>query len=119
MRAGFMVRAGLTAATLAGGVALVPGVASAQAAVSVTVPVEISVPGPVSESLTCLSPGAGCISVQGVSDLKVAATGSIDGLGAPTVASAVAPGCTASINVGAEITPAEAGSDSVSVTIIY
>jgi hypothetical protein len=87
--------------------------------VSITVPVTVSVPGPVGGSQTCLNPGVGCITLQGVSDLKVGATISLNGLVAPLVTLGKVPGCTASINTEATIHPVGLGSASVSLTISY
>jgi hypothetical protein len=114
-----MMRAALLAAAVAGSVALVPGAASAQALVSISAPISVSVPGPVGGSQTCVSPGVGCITLQGVSDLKVTATVNINGLVAPLVTLSKVPGCTAAINTQATLHPVGLGSASVNVTISY
>jgi hypothetical protein len=111
------MRSGLVAAAVAGSVALVPVAASAQPLISATVPVSVTVPGPVGGSQTCLSPG-GCINLQGVSDLSVTATVSINGLSVPVVTPASPPDCSGNVQAGATITPA-LGSGAVNITISY
>lgn len=111
-----MVRAGIAAAALA--VAFLPTAASAQSLINISAPISVSIPGPVGGSQTCIDTNT-CVNLDGVSNLDVTATVDVNGLVAPLVTPATAPGCTADINVGATITPTALGSASVTLTVSY
>jgi hypothetical protein len=97
-----MRRAVLVAAALAGSVVLAPGLASAATGNAL---IDVTVAGPVGGSQTCISPAPGCVEVQGVANLHVVASVSLTSPTGPLITPAHAPGCTASINIGATITP--------------
>jgi hypothetical protein len=107
-----VIRVLLMGAALAGGLALMPGLASAATGSAV---VDVTLPGPVGGSQTCVSAVPGCLEVHGVANLDVMASVQLASPTAPLVTPARAPGCTASINTGATVTP---GLASGSVTVL-
>ena len=110
----FMVRALPVAGALAGAMVLAPGLASAATGFAV---LNLTVPGPVGGSDTCLN--GTCIDLQGVANVHISASASVNTLGLPLVTLGKAPGCTDSlVNIGATVHPL-ALSGTVSVTVSY
>jgi hypothetical protein len=109
----FMIRALPVAGALAGAMVLAPGMASAATGTAL---LNLTLPGPVGGSDTCLN--GTCIDLQGVANVHISASASLNALGVPLVKLGKAPGCTSLVNVAATINPGTL-SGAVSVTVSY